>query len=122
MKPHAIYVSSRWPWPPRRRPLACRTRMTARALSVGDHETADFGGPQSGRIIASEVSAARDFTLDTPSRNCTISSGLNMTGSLRGSRAYGMRSGITASPSVTPFKRYAIKESQRTDDLVQRRP
>jgi hypothetical protein len=44
-----------------------------------------------------QVSAARHFRLDTDSRNCTTSSGLNMTGSLRGSRAYGMRSGMTAS-------------------------
>jgi hypothetical protein len=68
--------SPRWP---------CDQDDAPRAVDVGDPETRDFAGSQSSRIAAGERRSA--LQLDTASRNCTTSSGLRTTGSLRGSRA-----------------------------------
>jgi hypothetical protein len=68
------------------------------AVDVRHSEPRDLRGPEPRRIGR----AARLFRLDTDSRNRTISSALKTTGSLRGSRAYAIRSGTSASPSVTP--------------------
>lgn len=68
------------------------------------------------RAVRSTVSRGRFSTVITSchrrqtgnrqsARKRTISSALRMTGSLRSCRAYGLRSGISASPSVTPFKK-----------------
>src|SRR3978361_1310822 len=50
------------------------------------------------------VSAARAFRPGTASRKATTSSALSTTGSLRGVRAYGIRSGRSACLSVTPYR------------------
>jgi hypothetical protein len=50
------------------------------------------------------VSAARVLRLGTASRKRTTSSAPSTTGSLRGVRAYGIRSGRSACLSVTPYR------------------
>src|SRR4051794_21149274 len=72
----------------------------AAAVDVRDPEPRDLRGAQTRRISRRQRGAVPQ--LDTASRKCTTSSALSTTGSLRGSRAYGIRSGSIALLSVTP--------------------
>lgn len=98
------------------RPLAVPDQDDApRAVDVGDHETADFRGPQSGRIAASERRPALQ------ARN-----GFKELHDFVRAQYHGQLAGLprirNALGNNRFSKRHAVKEPQRTDDLVQRRP
>ena len=98
------------------RPLAVPDQDDApRAVDVGDHETADFGGPQSGCIAASERRPALQAR-----------HGFKKLYDFVGAQYDGQLAWLprirNALGNNRLAKRHAVKEPQRTDDLVQRRP
>src|ERR1700704_3132003 len=94
-------------------PLPCRTRMTPRALSTS--ATADFGGPQSSRIAASERRPALQARHGFQKLHDFVWAQYD------GQLAWLPRI-WDALGNNRLAECHAVKEAQRTDDLVQRRP
>src|SRR4051795_10410427 len=83
--------------------MPCSTRITIRPLSMSATLIPAASDARSPAAYA-VVSAARAFRPGTALRKATTSSALSTTGSLRGVRAYGIRSGRSACLSVTPYR------------------